>query len=146
MQTAAIHWHVYELTGSTVALGLLGAVHFVPIVVFSLIGGAAADSLDRRRVMLVTQSVLTLVAAILGFMTLTGRDSLFLIYGLLALSASAFAFDNPARQSLVPKLVSKEHLANALSLNTLIFQIASVLGPALAGVIIASSAQGIALV
>jgi MFS family permease len=146
MQTAAIHWHIYQLTGSTVALGLLGAVHFVPIVVFSLIGGAVADSLDRRRVMLATQSVLTLVAAFLGIMTLAGQDSLILIYGLIALSASAFAFDNPARQSLIPKLVSQEHLSNALSLNMLIFQIGSVVGPALAGVIIASSPQGIALV
>jgi MFS family permease len=147
MQFVTINWHVSELThNDPLALGMIGLVRFAPIVVFSLIGGAAADALDRRRVMIVTQSALALIAAILGAMTLAGRDSLLLIYALLALAAAAFAFDNPARQSLIPKLVSKEHLPNALSLNMIIFQLAQIVGPTLAGLVIAASPQGIALV
>lgn len=146
MQNAALNWHIYLLTGSPVALGVIGAIRFLPIVFFSLIGGAAADTLDRRRVMIATQSALAVIAATLGLVTLSGRDSLALIYTLLALAATAFAFDNPARQSLIPKLVSKEHLPNALSLNTTIFQFAQIIGPTLAGFIIYASPQGVALV
>lgn len=146
MQFVAVNWHIYQLTGSPLALGLVGLVRFVPIVVFSLIGGAAADALDRRRLMLVTQSTVALVAAVLGVMTLAGRDSPVLIYALLAVAAAAFAFDNPARQSLIPNLVSPEHLPNALSLNTTMFQTASIVGPALAGFVIGSGPHGVALV
>lgn len=146
MQNAALNWHIYLLTGSPLALGAIGAIRFLPIVFFSLIGGAAADTLDRRRVMITTQSALAMIAAVLGIMTLSGRDSLALIYALMALSATAFAFDNPARQSLIPRLVSKEHLPNALSLNTIIFQFAQIIGPTLAGLVIYASPQGVALV
>jgi len=146
MQFVAVNWHIYQLTGSPLALGLVGLVRFVPIVVFSLIGGAAADALDRRRLMLVTQSTVALVAAVLGVTTLAGRDSPVLIYALLAVAAAAFAFDNPARQSLIPNLVSPEHLPNALSLNTTMFQTASIVGPALAGFVIGSGPRGVALV
>lgn len=146
MQHAALNWHIYLLTGSPVALGAIGAIRFLPIVIFSLIGGAAADTLDRRRVMIVTQSALASIAAVLGLMTLSGRDSLALLYALMALAATAFAFDNPARQSLIPKLVSKEHLPNALSLNTVIFQLAQIIGPTLAGIVIYASPHGVALV
>lgn len=146
MQNAALNWHIYLLTGSPVALGAIGAIRFLPIVFFSLIGGAAADTLDRRRVMIATQSALAVIAAVLGLVTLSGRDSVALIYALMALAATAFAFDNPARQSLIPKLVSKEHLPNALSLNTTIFQLAHIIGPTLAGIIIYASPQGVALV
>lgn len=147
MQFVTINWHVSELTqNDPLALGMIGLVRFLPIVTFSLIGGAAADALDRRRVMLMTQTALALIAAILGAMTLAGQDSLLLIYALLALSAAAFAFDNPARQSFIPKLVNQEHLHNALSLNTLIFQLAHIVGPTLAGFVIAASPKGVALV
>jgi len=146
MQNAALNWHIYLLTGSPLALGAIGAIRFLPIVFFSLIGGAAADALDRRRVMIATQSALAMIAAVLGLMTLSGRDSLALICALIALSATAFAFDNPARQSLIPRLVSKEHLPNALSLNTLIFQFAQIIGPTLAGLVIYASPHGVALV
>jgi MFS family permease len=102
----------------------------------------AADALDRRRLMLVTQTALTLVAAALAFLTVTGRDALWAIYLLSALGAAATAFDGPARQALVPNLVPAAHLPNAISLNSIMFQLASVLGPSLAGIVIATLGVG----
>ncbi len=140
MQTAAILWHISLLVPESqkgLALGLVGLVRIIPIVAFSLISGVVADALDRRRLMLITQTGMTLVAAVLAFITLRGLAVVWPIYLLAALSSAFGSFDGPARQSLVPNLVPREHLPNAISLNTIMFQTASVLGPALGGVIIA---------
>ncbi len=142
MQQITINWHVYQLTGSPVALGLLGLVRFLPIVVFSLMGGVFADVHDRRRVLLFTQSAMMLSAALLGISTIAGWDSPLVIYALTAATAAASAFDSPARQALVPNLVPKEHLTNALSLNTMMYQTAAILGPAIGGFIIAGAGVG----
>jgi len=139
MQVVAIHWHVYLLTGSPLALGLVGLTRVVPIVLFSLWGGVVADRHDRRRVMFLTQSGMTLVAAALSWMTFAGRDALGLLFLLNALSAAAVAFDNPARQSLIPRLVPREDLSGALSLNLTMFHAAMIVGPALAGLLIAGT-------
>ncbi len=137
MQTITLNWHIYALTNSAVALGLIGLTRVVPIIVFSLVGGVFADARDRRRVLLVTQTLLMLVAAVLGIVTMTGWVTAPMIYGLAALAAAVGAFDGPARQALVPNLVPKEHLTNALSLNNMMAQVASIAGPALAGFVIA---------
>ncbi len=139
MQQITINWHIYQLTGSPVALGLLGLVRFMPIIAFSLIGGVFADVHDRRRVILFTQSGMMLFAALLGVATVAGWDSPPVIYALTAATAAVSAFDSPARQALVPNLVPKEHLTNALSLNTMMFQAASILGPAIGGFMIAGA-------
>lgn len=147
MQTAAILWHVSLLAGpghKGLALGLVGLVRVVPIIVFSLFSGVVADVLDRRRLMLVMQSVMALLAALLAWLTFHGLSSLWPIYLLAALTSAAGAFDAPARQSLVPNLVPREHLPNALSLNTIVFQAASVVGPSLAGLTIATLGVGAA--
>jgi MFS family permease len=153
MQIIAVNWHVFELLrgqsvtisifGREIALGAealglgsLGLVRIGPIILFALVGGMLADMMDRRRLMIWTQAIAALFAAILAVLTLTGRDSLGAIYLLTAATAAAAAFDSPARQALVPNLVPAAHLTNALSLNTLMFQIATVGGPALAGVLI----------
>jgi MFS family permease len=138
MQQVAINWHVYILTKSPVALGLIGLMRVVPIIVFSLIGGAIADAHDRRRVLIVTQSAMMFFAAMLGLLTITGIINTPLIYALAALTAAAGAFDGPARQALYPNLVPKEHLTNAVSLNNLGQQVAAILGPMLAGFVIAA--------
>jgi len=91
MQQVAINWHVYILTNSPVALGLIGLMRVIPIIVFSLIGGVMADAHDRRRVMIVTQSAMMFFAATLGLSTITGLISAPLIYLLAALIASASA-------------------------------------------------------
>jgi MFS family permease len=141
MQNVAIDWHVWVLTRSPLALGLVGLVRVVPIVALSLVGGLVADRHDRRRVMLATQSAMTLVALALGFATLLGRDSVGLVYALTACTSAAGAFDNPARQSLVPRLVPARELPGALAILLSAFQLAAIGGPALTGLILAGSAH-----
>lgn len=140
MQVVAINWHVYLLTRSPLALGLVGLTRVLPIVAFSLWGGVLADRLDRRRLMIVTQLVMAGVALALAGVTWSHRETLFLLYGLNFLSASAVAFDGPARQALIPRLVPPHDLPGALSLNLSVFQTALIGGPALAGLLIAGDA------
>lgn len=142
MQSVAIHWHVYLLTGSPLALGLVGLTRALPIVLFSLLGGVVADRRDRRAVMASAQGAMTLAAAALAVLTFTGRDSIGAIYAVTALSAAAAAFDGPARQALIPRLVPLPYLPGALSLNLSVFHAAMVSGPALAGLLIARLAPG----
>ncbi len=142
MQKAAILWHVSLLVPPErkgLALGMVGLVRVVPIILFSMVSGVAADVFDRRKLMLVTQIGGTLVAAALAFLTFMGLAVLWPIYVLAAIGAAASAFDAPARQALVPMLVPREHLPNAISLNTIMVQIAQVGGPAIGGVVIALS-------
>ncbi len=145
MHNAAILWHVALLVPEgqrAAALGLVGLVKFVPIVVFSLISGVVADALDRRKLMLWTQAAMALVASVLAFVTFRGLDSVWPLYALTATLSAAGSFDGPARQSLIPKIVPAQHFANAISLNTILFQIAAVAGPMLAGLTIASLGLG----
>lgn len=141
MQTAALHWHVYLLSHSALALGAVGLTRVLPIVAFSLLGGVLADRLDRRRVMLCSQSVMLLASALLAALTLFGRPGLLTLYTLSAVLAAASAFDNPARQALVPRLVPPQELGAALSLNLAMFQAALIAGPGLAGLWLARAAD-----
>ncbi len=141
MQSAAVLWHVALLAPPEhkgIALGLVGLVRVVPIIGFSLLSGVVADVYDRRKVMLVSQSLMAVFAAALAALTGAGLETAWPIYVLTGLSAAAGAFDGPARQSLVPNLVSREHLPNAISLLTIMFQVAAVAGPSAAGVAIAT--------
>jgi MFS family permease len=141
MQSAAILWHITLLVPQEqqgLALGLVGLVRVLPIVGFSLIGGMLADVVERRKMMLITQSGMTVVAMLLAWFTFSGLKVVWPIYVLAALGAAFGAFDGPARQSLIPNLVPREHLPNAISLNTIMFQTASVFGPVLGGAVIAS--------
>lgn len=140
MQTVGINWHVYLLTRSPLALGFVGLTRVVPIIVFSLWGGVVADRYDRRRVMIGTQLAMTAVALALAGLTFARRERLWLLYCLNFLSAAAGAFDGPARQSLIPRLVPLEELPGALSLNFSAFQAAMIGGPAIAGLILAGHA------
>ena len=145
MQNAALLWHVSLLVppGSrAVALGAVGLVKVLPIIGFSLLSGVLADSTDRRRLMLVTQGGMALSAAALAFLVFAGHRHLMPIYALAALGAAFGSFDSPARQALIPSLVPREHLPNAISLNTIMFQIASVAGPAAGGLVIGAFGVG----
>lgn len=137
MQTAAILWHVYALTGSPLALGVVGLVRVIPIIVFSMISGVAADRFDRRKMMLFAQTGMAFCAVGLGLVAFFHVQSVWPIYVLAALSSSFAAFDLPARQALVPSLVPREDLPNAFSLNATMFQAASITGPALSGFVLA---------
>src|SRR5262245_65856131 len=142
MQVVAINWHVYLLTKSALALGFVGLTRVVPLVAFSLWGGVVADRYDRRRVMIGTQIAMTAVALALWGTTAFHRESLWLLYALNALSASAVAFDGPSRQALIPRLVPPEDLPGALSLNLSVFQASLIGGPTLAGLLIAQAGSG----
>lgn len=133
MQVVAINWHVYLLTKSPLALGLVGLVRVVPIVLCSLIGGVVADALDRKRLMIVTQTVMLASAALLASFTASGLDAVWPIYLLTAIGSAAVAFDNPARQAMLPTLVPAEDFSNAVSLGLVVFNSATIVGPALAG-------------
>ncbi len=140
MQVVAINWHISVLTNyNPLVLGLVGLSRVIPIMVFSLVGGAVADAHDRRKVMLVTQSAMAILAAILGLLTNAGLQTVWPIFLLNALAASAAAFDNPAQQALIPSLVPREHLSNALSVNAIMFDVATIVGPMIAGILIGMS-------
>jgi len=141
MQTAAILWHVSLMVPENqrgLALGMVGLVRVLPIVGLSVVAGVVADAMDRRRLMLVTQTGMAISAALLAAVTVAGVHSVWPVYALAACSAAFGSFDGPARQSLIPNLVPREELPNAIALNTIMFQTASVLGPAVGGLVIAT--------
>ncbi len=136
MQFWALLWHIRTLSDQPIALGGIGLARILPVIGFSLLGGAVADVFDRRRVLFITQSVMALGAAALGAFTAAGRITVWHIYALTAIQAMAMAFDLPARQSLVPNLVPARDLPNAFSLQSIAFQTGAIIGPALSGLII----------
>lgn len=145
MQNAAILWHVSLLVAPErkgLALGFVGLVRVLPIVIFSLVSGVVADAFDRRRLMLATNIAAAAVAIALAVLTLRGLTVVWPIYALAALGAAVSAFDLPARQALMPTLVPREHLPNAIALGSIMLQLASVVGPSLGGLLIA--AEGVA--
>src|SRR6266496_412568 len=133
MQLVAINWHIYLLTHSALALGMVGAFRAVPIILCSLLGGVVADVIDRRRLMMVTQTVMLLCSAVLAWITFEGLMRVWPIFLLTSIASAAWAFDTPARQSLMPTLVPLRDFPNAVSLSMLMFQIGMILGPTLAG-------------
>ncbi|HEY0285282.1 MAG TPA: MFS transporter [Vicinamibacterales bacterium] len=140
MQTAALLWHVSLLVPPNkrpIALGMVGLVRLMPIIFFSIAGGTLADAWDRRRVMLFTQTGMALTALALAVLTFRGLSHPWPLYALAAIGASFGAFDAPARQSLTPTLVPRDHLPNAISLHAIAVQLSSVVGPTIGGLIIA---------
>src|ERR687884_473072 len=142
MQLVAINWHVYLLTKSPLALGAVGLVRVIPIVLCSLLGGLVADAFDRKRLMLITQTVMLLSAGVLAMITASGLQDVWPIYLLTAIASAATAFDNPARQALLPALVPAEVFTNAVSLGLLALHVSMICGPALAGVILSGLGPG----
>ncbi|MDZ4766305.1 MAG: MFS transporter [Chloroflexota bacterium] len=142
MQLAAINWHVWELTNDELALGVVGLVRILPIIVLSLLGGVIADAVDRRKLLMTTQTLMFVFSGILAVSVLSGSNSLPLIYGMTALIAGMSAFDQPARAALMPNLVPKAELSKAVRLNVLMWQVTSVLGPVVAGLLLARVGPG----
>ena len=139
MQNVGIDWHIYVLTRSPLALGSVGLVRVLPIILFSIWGGVVADRHDRKRLQFFTQAIMALIALVLGLATWSGHDSVWLIYVLTALTAAANAFDAPARHALVPRLVPAEDLPGALTMNLTFMHVAMIGGPSIAGLIIGAS-------
>ncbi len=159
MQFVAINWHVYKLLQGTqisltlfghevalnseaLGLGGVGLARIVPIMIFALLGGTLADIVNRRKLLLVTNTASAGFAALLAVLSFAQRDTVWAVYLLTAAGAATTAFSGPAFQSIVPNLVPKEDLTNAISLNSLVRQVATILGPAAAGVILAAANVG----
>lgn len=144
MQVAALHWHIRSLSAdpNPLALGGIGLARILPVILFSFLGGPVADTFNRRRVLFVTQSLMALTASLLAWLTFRERITIAWIYLLTALQAAAVAFDSPARQAMIPNIVAPRDLPNAFSLSSIAMNTGSILGPMLAGVVIATLGQG----
>jgi MFS family permease len=141
MQSLAENWLVLALTGSATYLGLDAFLQQVPILLFTLIGGVLADRLDRRRTLLMSQYVQTATAAMLAVLVYFGHIQVWHILTLSFITGCAQAFGGPAYQSLIPSLVDNRDLTNAIALNSIQFNVARVVGPLLAGLVLAAFAM-----
>ena len=146
MQRVAQDWLVLELSGgSAAAVGITTGLQFLPMLLLSPFGGLIADRFDKRQVLKITQLWLALCAAALGLLAITGLAVTWHVYLLAFAFGIGTAFDNPTRQSFVPEVVGAEHLPNAIGLNSATFHAARILGPALAGLVIAGAGSGWAI-
>jgi MFS family permease len=136
MRIAAQSWLVYDLTGSPFMLGTVTMINTLPTMLLGLLGGAVADRSEKRYLLIGTQGVFMVAAAAMAVLTLTGRIEVWHILALSAVSGIAAALDMPARQSLIPHLVEREDLMNAIALNSAAFNGSRIVGPVLAGLII----------
>jgi len=143
MQRVAQDWLVLELSGNSgTAIGVVLALQFGPTLLFSLFGGVLADRYDKRRILLVTQSVMIAQAAALGLLDVSGHVQLWHVYALATILGVTSALDVPVRQSFAVEMVGPDDLPNAVSLNAVTFNLARIVGPALAGVLIAAVGTG----
>jgi MFS family permease len=142
MQSVAVSWLVYRLTGSSMALGLVGFVTHLPVFVLGLWGGCLADRRDKRRLLVVTQAAAMFQALALAALTLTGAATVWQVGALAMVLGVINAVDMPTRQAFVVEMVGKEDLHNAIALNSSMFNSARVLGPALAGLLVAAFGEG----
>ena len=146
MQSVAQAWLVLRLTGSGTALGLVVALQFLPVLLFGPFGGVIADRFPKRRLLLVTQTVAMTQALVLGTLVITGAIELWMVYAMAAVFGLVTAIDNPSRQTFVLEMVGPANLTNAITLNSVVVNAARVVGPALAGVLIAVVGIGICFV
>src|ERR1035441_2454365 len=142
MQTVAQSWLVYRLTGSGLKLGAVGFASQIPVFLFAPLGGIVADRSNRKHVVIGTQVASMLLALVLAALTLTNRITVPEIFVLAALLGVVNAFDIPGRQSFLVDMVGKEDLMNAIALNSSMFNGARVIGPAVAGILVARLGEG----
>lgn len=138
MQAVAQGWLILQLTDSAFYLGLVGLVRAIPALSITLFGGVLADRMDRRRLLIFTQSSAAVLAIILGILDFTNVVTVWQILLLAFLSSVVMAIDNPARQALVPDLVGKENIASAVGLNSAAWNSAAIVGPSVAGILVAA--------
>jgi len=146
MQNVALAWLVIELSGSAIAIGALAFWRFVPFTVFGLAAGVVADRFESRKLVMATQGGAMGVSIALAIVTLTGTATLPIVYLLAALGGIALAFDAPGRQSLTFQMVGPRELPNAVALNSGLFNGSRIIGPAIAGVVIAAVGTGLCFV
>ena len=139
MQTVAQGWLILRLTHSGTALGLTTALQYLPVLVLGPYGGVVADRFPKRRILFATQSAAGLLALILGFLVATGLVKVWMVYGLASGLGLANAFDNPTRQTFYLELVGPGRVRNAITLYSILTNAAKVVGPAVAGILIATT-------
>jgi MFS family permease len=142
MQTVAESWLVYRLTGSSLLLGSVAFASQIPVFILAPIGGTIADRHNRHRLVIATQCSAMVLAGIYAFLTLTNRIQVWHIFVLAALLGVVNAFDIPARQAFIADMVGREDLMNAIALNSSMFNGARVVGPAVAGILVAKIGEG----
>ena len=142
ISTVAIAWQVYEITDSPFQLGLTGLFHALPVMILSIPGGVLADRMDRRRLLIITQILAALLALALALLSYLGAVKVWHIYLVTFLAGAVGIFDSPARTALIPSLVGAEQLATAYALNITWRQIATLSGPFIGGVVIATVGIG----
>jgi len=138
IQQVAQSWLVFELTSSAFLLGVVGFLNSIPVLILCLFGGVLADRLNKRNILIATQTAFMTLAFILAILTQFKIIKPFQIMGVAILNGVVMAFDAPARQSIVVELVGKKHLFNAIALNSVAFNSSRIIGPALAGILVAS--------
>lgn len=160
MQLIALNWNVYallrdssstfslfgqtiDLNASALGLGGLSVARVIPILLFAVPGGMLADMVKRRRLMFVTQSTGGLIAAVLAYLSLSGQATVPLLYLAAAASGAVMALESPARESLTPNLVPRNHLLNAMSLYTMLITVGTIVGPLVAGVLADVTSLGV---
>jgi MFS family permease len=143
MQTVAQAWLVLQLTGSGTAVGLVVALQTLPVLLLGPYAGVVADRHDKRRLMIRLQITMSLLSLVLGLLTITNTVALWHVYTLAVLLGSTNAFENPARQAFLMEMVGPADLRNAISLNSVLVNVARAVGPAAAGIIIALGGLGI---
>ncbi len=146
MQNVALAWLVIELSGSAIAIGALAFWRFIPFTVFGLVAGVVADRIESRKLVMATQGAAMAISIALAIVTLTGTATLPIVYILAALGGVALAFDAPGRQSLTFQMVGPRELPNAVALNSGLFNGSRIIGPAIAGLVIAAVGTGLCFV
>jgi MFS family permease len=146
MQNVALAWLVIELSGSPLAIGALAFWRFVPFTLFGLVAGVVADRIQSRKLVMATQASAMAISIALAVVTLTGTATLPIVYVLAALGGIALAFDAPGRQSLTFQMVGPRELPNAVALNSGLFNGSRIIGPAIAGLVIAAVGTGLCFV
>jgi MFS family permease len=142
MQSVAQSWLVYRLTGSVILLGAVGFASQIPVFLIAPFGGSVADRMDRRRILVITQSVAMSLAAVLAVLTLTGSIQIWHLFVVAVGFGVANAFDIPTRQAFVAEMVGRNDLINAIALNSSMFNGARIVGPAIAGILVAAVGEG----
>jgi MFS family permease len=142
MQTVAQGWLVLQLSGSGTALGMVAAAQFLPVLLLGPYGGVLADRADKRRLLILTQAALGVLALTLGLLTVTGAVRLWMVVALAVLFGVVNACDNPTRQAFALEMVGRDRVRNAVSLNSILVNTARAVGPAVAGLLIATMGTG----
>ncbi|HTK65318.1 MAG TPA: MFS transporter [Pseudonocardia sp.] len=143
MQTVALSWLVLELTGSGAMLGLVAAAQFAPVLALGAYRGLLTDRMDKRRVLVGTNTALALIALLLGLLTVTHAVRLWMVFGVATALGVVSALDAPARQTFVPEIVGSDHVQNAVSLNSVLVNASRAVGSAVAGLLIATVGVGV---